>query len=75
MTDPFNNCRAGLRGDSKRSRVSEARSLTVSVKTAEAPQPLSQRDKAVRLLCQALIRLYLQDDKKNPDDGKSMGIL
>ena len=65
-----------LIGRAKRSKVSKSSSLAiaVSIKTLDAEQTASARDKALRLFCRAMIRLYLQD-KENPEHGKRLGIL
>jgi len=49
-------------------------SLRVSVKTLEAEQAAGDRQKALRLVCRAMIRLYLQS-KGNPTNGKRLGVL
>lgn len=49
-------------------------SMAVSVKTLDAEQAARDRQKALRLFCRAMIRLYLQD-KGNPKNGKSLGVL
>ncbi len=48
--------------------------IAVSVKTLDTEQTASQKQKALRLFCRAMIRLYLQDTS-NPDHGKRLGIL
>jgi hypothetical protein len=57
------------------SKVSEASpSIAVSVKTLTSEQTVSAKQKALRLFCRAMIRLYLQDNGK-PENGKRLGIL
>jgi len=60
----------------KMSRVSSSLSSTiaVSVKTRDAEQTVSGKQKALRLFCRAMIRLYLQDSG-NPENGKGLGVL
>jgi hypothetical protein len=61
---------------SKKSKVSKSSSqaITVSVKTLESEQTAVSRQKALRLFCRAMIRLYIQDQGK-PEDGKRLGLL
>jgi hypothetical protein len=65
-----------LIGRPKKSKVSGSSSLTiaVSIKTLDAEQTASAREKALRLFCRAMIRLYLQDNG-NPENGKRLGVL
>jgi hypothetical protein len=59
----------------KISKVSGASpAMAVSVKTLTAEQTASAKQKALRLFCRAMIRLYLQDNR-NPENGKCLGIL
>ena len=60
----------------KMSRVSSSlrSTIAVSVKTLDTEQTVSKRQKALRLFCRAMIRLYLQDNG-NPENGKSLGVL
>ena len=53
---------------------SSSLAIAVSVKTLEAEQTAGDKQKALRLFCRAMIRLYLQDHG-NPDNGKSLGVL
>jgi hypothetical protein len=48
--------------------------LTVSIKTLDAEQTTSSKQKAIRLFCRAMIRLHLQDHG-NPENGKRLGVL
>ena len=48
--------------------------IAVSVKTLDAEQAASNKQKALRLFCRAMIRLYLQDHG-NPENGKGLGVL
>ena len=60
----------------KTSRVSKSLrpTIAVSVKALDAAQTGSNKQKALRLVCRAMIRLYLQDNGK-PEHGKGLGIL
>ena len=58
---------------SKVSRLARP-TITVSVKTIEAEQAARDRQKALRLFCRAMIRLYLQDNGECKN-GKSLGVL
>jgi len=49
-------------------------SIAVSVKTLDVEQAARDRQRALRLFCRAMIRLYLQD-KGNPKNGKCLGVL
>ena len=51
------------------------RYLAVSVKTTEAEQAASLKKKALRLFCCAMIRLYLQDNTANLENGNRLGVL
>lgn len=57
----------------KVSRSSPAR-IVAHVKTLDVEQTASSRQKALRLFCRAMIRLYFQDNE-DPKNGKSLGIL
>jgi len=48
--------------------------IAVSVKTLDTEQTACDKQKALRLFCRAMIRLYLQDTG-NPEHGKRLGIL
>ena len=59
----------------KMSKVSWASpAIAVSVNTLSEEQNASSKQKALRLFCRAMIRLYLQDNG-NPKNGKRLGIL
>jgi hypothetical protein len=60
----------------KMSRVlgSSTQKLAVSVKTLDTAQTASDKQKALRLFCRAMIRLYL-NDSGNPENGKRLGVL
>jgi len=60
----------------KLSKVSGSLSPTiaVSVKTLDTEQTASSKQKALRLFCRAMIRLYLQDNG-NPENGQGLGVL
>jgi hypothetical protein len=49
--------------------------ITVSVKTVDTEQTASDKHKALRAFCRAMIRLYLQDQANKPANGKSLGVL
>jgi hypothetical protein len=55
--------------------ASSGPTITVSVKTVDTEQTGSDKHKALRLFCGAMIRLYLQDQANKPANGKSVGIL
>jgi hypothetical protein len=67
---------AALMRRQKKGKVSASSSpaIAVSVRTLEAEQTASDRQKALRLFCRAMIRLYIQD-QGNPDHGTSLGVL
>ena len=58
------------------SKVSESRrpAIAISVKTLEAEQTLVAKQRALRLFCRAMIRLYLQHNSKSRN-GKRLGVL
>lgn len=60
----------------KRSTVSKAKcpSMTVVVKTLDRDQTTAERQRALRLFCRAMIRLYLQDNSE-AQNGKGVGVL
>jgi hypothetical protein len=65
-----------LQNPIKISTVSRPASVAISVsaKTINTAQSANSKQTALRLLCRAMIRLYLQDHGK-PDDGERLGIL
>ena len=59
----------------KISRVSRSNlTVAVSISTLDAEQTASAKQKALRLFCRAMIRLYIQDNG-DPENGKRLGIL
>lgn len=60
----------------KISKVTGPQSFRIgtATKTLDTEQTTSQRQKAVRLYCRAMIRLYLQDTD-HPQNGKGLGLL
>jgi hypothetical protein len=48
--------------------------IAVSVKTLDTAQRAGEKQRALRLFCRAMIRLYLQDHG-NPENGKRLGVL
>ena len=60
----------------KKSKVSRSFSTRIAVtfKTLETEQTAGDKQKALRLFCRAMIRLYLQDHG-SPENGKRLGIL
>jgi hypothetical protein len=60
----------------KRSRVSGAErpAVKVAVKTLDREQTVAERQKALRLFCRAMIRLYLQDNSEQ-QNGNGLGVL
>ena len=48
--------------------------IEVSIRTLDVEQTEANKQKALRLYCRAMIRLYLQDHG-HPENGKSLGIL
>lgn len=60
---------------SKVSRGAPKPRLRVTIKQVEAePVPERQR-KALRLLCRGMIRLYIEEQKKNSNHGKGLDVL
>jgi hypothetical protein len=53
---------------------SSGRAIAVSIKTVDAEQTASAKQKALRLFCRAIIRLYIRDHG-SPELGKRLGIL
>lgn len=58
----------------KLARVSRSLRRPVSVRILETEQTEAQRQKALRLYCRAMIRLYIQKHG-SPNDGKRLGVL
>jgi len=64
-----------LIGQSKMSKVSRSHpNVVVSIEVLDAEQAADAKQKALRLFCRAMIRLYIQDNG-NPENGKRLGIL
>ena len=68
--------RENLIEPSEISKVSGSSSpkIAVIIKTLNAEQTVSNQQTALRLFCRAMIRLYHQD-RGNPENGKSLGVL
>jgi hypothetical protein len=61
---------------SKTSKVSRAPSfIAVSIKTVDAEQTASDKHRALRLFCRAMIQLYLKDNTEKSEYGKRLGVL
>lgn len=60
----------------KKSIVSQRGStkIAVSIKTLDTEQRAGDKQKALRLFCRAMIRLYLQGHG-DPENGKRLGVL
>lgn len=57
--------KVSLRGNTK---------IAVSIKILDTEQRAGDKQKALRLFCRAMIRLYLQEHG-NPENGKRLGVL
>jgi hypothetical protein len=49
-------------------------SVTVSIKTLDVEQCVESGEKATRIFCRAMIRLYLEESGGR-DNGESLGVL
>jgi hypothetical protein len=49
-------------------------SVTVSLRTLDIEQRAESKEKAIRLLCRAMVRLYLEENR-NHENGKGLGVL
>ena len=58
----------------RRVSTSKKPSVTVSLRTLDVEQRAESKEKAIRLVCRAMIRLYLEENR-NLEHGKSVGIL
>jgi hypothetical protein len=61
-------------GEIGRVSKSATAAIGVAVTTLDTEQSTNAKNKALRLFCRALIRLYLQDRAKT-ENGKRLGIL
>ena len=63
-----------LNGRGEKCTTSKRSTLAVSIKTLDVEPGTGSKDAALRLICRAMIRLYLQDCE-DPMDGERLGIL
>ena len=63
-----------LNGRGEKGTTLTSSTLAVSIKTLDAEQTASSKQTARRLVCRAMIRLYLQDHG-NPEHGERLGVL
>ena len=63
-----------LKGRRERCTTTRPVALTVSVKTLDVEPAAVSKDAALRLLCRAMIRLYLHD-YGDPVNGERVGVL
>lgn len=77
LTAEASNESTNLTEECKRSKVSASSVPTIAfaVRSVGTEQTASQKEKALRLFCRAMIRLYLQDNTEKPQNGKRLGVL
>jgi len=70
------NCyrRRSLNSPGKKCTTSKPSTLAVSVRTLDVEPARGSKDAALRLICRAMIRLYLRDCG-DPTDGERLGVL